>query len=294
MGQLSVRKLVEKVIKSDIRWLHAELSSKCNAWCPACPRNKNGYGLIDGLIEQDLSTDRFKEIADQLPNLTSLMLCGNYGDPLAASNIHEVIDIAIQRNLKIQIHTNGSLRTANWWADLGKKLANVDHDVWFGLDGIADVHEIYRQGTSYNKIIKNASAFIKSGGYATWQFIPYAHNEHQILTCIKASQDLGFKKFKLVKLFRNKKIAKHYRTGKEFELAPPTEIQPMIKMPAKRTAVDFKNCMHLSQPSIYLAANGKLSVCCFFGMHSGVDTLEEVLYNNLDLSHKVCLNSCGS
>mgnify|MGYP003335187616 CR=1 FL=1 len=36
---------------ADIKWAHVELSTKCNAWCPACPRNKNGFGLIDGLVE---------------------------------------------------------------------------------------------------------------------------------------------------------------------------------------------------------------------------------------------------
>jgi MoaA/NifB/PqqE/SkfB family radical SAM enzyme len=282
------------MIASDIKWLHVELSSKCNAWCPACPRNKNGYGLADGLVEQDLPTGRFNEIIDQLPCLTSLQLCGNYGDPIAASNILEVIDIAKQRNLKIQIHTNGSLRSTNWWAMLGENLSGVEHDVWFGLDGIDSIHEIYRQGTSYKKVIENAQAFIKAGGYATWQFIPYAHNEHQIIECIKTSQQIGFKKFKFVKMFRNKLIVKDYRSGKEFELAPPTNVQKMIRMPGKKSKVAVENCMYLSQPSIYLSASGKLSTCCYFGVGNGVDTIQEVLYNKLDLSHDTCLNSCGT
>ena len=51
---------------------------------------------------------------------------------------------------------------------------------------------------NYQKIIDNASAFIQAGGFATWQFVPYAHNEHQVKNCIKVSQELGFKKFKLI------------------------------------------------------------------------------------------------
>lgn len=283
------------MIAEDIKWLHVELSSKCNAWCPACPRNKNGYELIDGLVEQDLSTARVIEVLNQLPNLSAIQLCGNLGDPIIAKNIIEVINLAIERNLKIQIHTNGSLRSTLWWEELGHKLKNVEHDVWFGLDGVDSVHEIYRQGTSYKKIIENAKSFISAGGYATWQFIPYAHNEHQLIECIKTSQTLGFKKFKLVKLFRNKKIVKHYRTGKEFELLPPsTKIQNMIRMPGEKTVVAVENCMHISQPSIYLSASGKLSTCCYFARINSVDTVDELLYNKLDLTHKKCLNSCGS
>ena len=28
-------------------WLHVEPTSRCNAWCPSCPRNNRGYGLAD-------------------------------------------------------------------------------------------------------------------------------------------------------------------------------------------------------------------------------------------------------
>ena len=82
--------------KQDIKWLHVELSSKCNAWCPACPRNKSGFGLIDGLVEEDLSLEKLEQVLKQLPNLTTVQLCGNYGDPIAAANIISAIDIIKQ------------------------------------------------------------------------------------------------------------------------------------------------------------------------------------------------------
>ena len=285
---------MDKIITSDIKWLHIELSSKCNAWCPACPRNNNGYGLTEGLVEQDLSTARVTEVINQLPNLSVIQLCGNLGDPIIAKNIIEIIDLAISCKLKIQIHTNGSLRSTSWWAELGSKLKDIDHDIWFGLDGIDSVHEIYRQGTSYKKIIKNAQAFIQAGGYATWQFIPYAHNEHQIMSCIKTSQSLGFKKFKLAKSFRDVTTVRHYKTGTEFELAPPKSMPNLLRMPGKKTAVEVENCMHISQPSVYLSATGKISTCCYFSTIFAVDTVDELLYNKLDTTHKKCITSCGS
>jgi sulfatase maturation enzyme AslB (radical SAM superfamily) len=278
----------------DVKWLHVEPSSNCNAWCPACPRNKNGFGLANDLIEQDLSIERFQDIVEQLPVLEAVQFCGNYGDPIISSNIIDLIKIAKQHSKKIQIHTNGSLRTTAWWAELAKLLSDIDHNVWFGIDGLAGVHEIYRQGTSYQKIIDNAQAFIGAGGTATWQFIPYAHNEHQIKDCIKTSQRLGFKNFKLVKLYRNKKLAKHYRTGNEFELLPPTEFQQLIRMPKKNTYVDPDDCMHLSQPGIYLSANGRISTCCYFASIESFDTVEKLLYNKVNLAHYQCLENCGS
>lgn len=277
-----------------IKWVHIEPSSKCNAWCPACPRNKNGFGLADNLIEQDLSTDRVEEILGCLPNLHAVQLCGNYGDPIAGHNILDIIDVAKKYSSKIQIHTNGSLRNKNWWAALAEHLSNIDHDVWFGIDGIGDTHQIYRQGTSYSKIIDNATAFISAGGHATWQFVPYAHNEHQIRDAVKLSQTLRFKKFKLAKLYRNKTSARHYQTGKAFSLLPPTEVQSVIRMPKDFSQVNPQDCMHLTQPSIYLAADGKLSYCCYFSKTKTFDKLDALLLDSAVLAHPKCLANCGS
>jgi organic radical activating enzyme len=281
--------------KEDIKWLHVELSSKCNAWCPACPRNKNGFGLIDGLIEEDLSLEKLEQVLKQLPNLTTVQLCGTYGDPIAAANIIPAIDIIKGYVSKIQIHTNGSLRNTTWWRNLANQLSTISHDVWFGLDGLDDVHEIYRQGTSYTKIINNARVFINNGGHATWQFIPYRHNEHQLKDCIRLSQKLKFKQFKLVKLFRNKILVRHYQTGDSFELVPPKEFQHIIRMPKVNTQVLESNCMHLTQPSIYISASGKLSHCCFKHLSENLfDTVDELLYNSANLQDKICLDSCGT
>jgi sulfatase maturation enzyme AslB (radical SAM superfamily) len=283
-----------KISSTDsINWLHVEASSRCNAWCPACPRNLSGYGLDPIVIEQDLSDTRFADVLSQLPDNITIQFCGNYGDPIAAKNFMALLDLAIPKAKKIQIHTNGSLRSTKWWIELANKLANVDHDIWFGIDGLAGVHEIYRQGTDYNKIIENAQAFIGAGGYATWQFIPYAHNEHQIKDCIRESQRAGFKKFKLVKLYRNTVVARNYQTGEEFPLLPPKEFQHIIRMPRTRTQVDPSNCMHLSYPSVYLSANGKLSLCCYLARSKQFDTFEDLL-PTVDLTDKVCLTNCGN
>ena len=282
------------MIAEDVKWIHVELSSKCNAWCPACPRNTNGYGLSPWLIEQDLSIERYIEILNLLPNLEVVQLCGNLGDPIIATNILDAIAYAINRKLKVQIHTNGSLRSVTWWESLGALLKDHPHDVWFGLDGFSSVHEIYRQGTDYNKIIANATAFINAGGFATWQFIPFEHNEHQVKDCIRISQQLGFKKFKLVKLYRNIKTSRHYKTGKEFDLLPPKEFQSIVHMPWKSKEVKVSDCMHVAQPSVYLSASGALSWCCYHTHITPFDSLNELFSTTLDLTHPHCVENCGS
>lgn len=276
----------------DIRLLHVESSTKCNAWCPACPRNKSGFGLIDGLIETDLSVDRFNQVIVQLPALEIVQLCGNLGDPIAGSNFLELVDICIDKKLKLQIHTNAGLRSKSWWTSLGEKLKDVPHDVWFGIDGIGSVHEIYRQGTDYNKVIENASAFIDAGGTATWQFIPYAHNQHQVMQALKTSQELKFKNFKLVKLFRKERVqVKHWKTGEPFELEIADKLAPLIKKDNAKSQSEPESCMHLSIPSVYLDVNGHLSWCCY-RYKEYEDTVEQLLNKSLDLSNQHCIKNC--
>jgi MoaA/NifB/PqqE/SkfB family radical SAM enzyme len=281
---------------NDVKWIQIETSSKCNASCPMCARNNNGIGIVDWLVEEDISTDRVQTVVDQLPNLEMIQFCGTLGEPVIAHNFLELIAIAKQKGTRIWINTNGSLRTAQWWANLACELAEVKHDVWFGIDGLEGVHEIYRQGTNYQKIIDNATAFIQAGGYATWQFIPYAHNEHQVRDCFKLSQKLGFKKFHLVKSFRRDQQARHYKTGEPFNLKPPKKIYNIIKMPKENTHVDPSNCMQIEQSSIYMSADGRLSQCCYYALAEKFDTVEELFYNSnkADLASKRCIVNCGS
>lgn len=282
------------MIASDIKWLHVESSSKCNAWCPACSRNKSGYGLNDTFIEQDIRTDRFEEVVNSLPSLHAVQFCGNYGDPIIGNNFLELVDICIDKNIKVQVHTNGSLRNQEWWATLGSKLSAHPHDIWFGIDGIGEIHEIYRQATSYDKIINNATAFIDNGGHATWQFIPYLHNQHQIKDALILSKKLKFKNFKLVKLLRNKKEVRHWKTGEKFELSPPSDIIQIIRMPTTKLQPTIENCMHLSQPGIYMDASGMVSFCCYFRnkkyMHN---TVGELMATVPDFNDSICIESCG-
>jgi organic radical activating enzyme len=279
---------------SDIKWVHVEASSKCNAWCPACPRNDHGFGLAEGIVEQDLDPVKFESFISDIPALQGVQFCGNLGDPIAAACITELIDIAKKHAKKIQIHTNGSLRNVTWWKELAHQLIDIDHDVWFGIDGLAGVHEIYRQGTSFDKIIKNATEFINNGGFASWQFIPYKHNEHQIKDCLMLSQQLKFKKFRLAKLYRKQVLAKNYKTGKEFDLLPTESLRHLINIDRQKKTADINNCMHLSMPSIYISANGVISRCCYFTKVDVFQTVSGLLGNiKLDLSDQNCIRNCG-
>jgi sulfatase maturation enzyme AslB (radical SAM superfamily) len=281
----------------DIKWLQVENTTKCNAWCPACGRNVNGYGLHPELVVEDLDTNKFEEVLKLFPNLQAVQFCGTYGDAIAAKNVIEHIKLAKQYSRKIQIHTHGGIRNEQWWTELAELLADIDHDVWFALDGLKGVHEIYRQGTDFDKTIANARAFIDAGGTATWQFIPWAHNEHQIMACMKMSQDLGFKKFKFIKSVRQRFEGQHWQTGQPINFMPWKKDKDFNPLSNSQDEVKKENCLHLSQPSVYLNANGKLSACCWFNLARASDRFDELPDIESELSSTptiACLKSCGT
>jgi len=280
-----------------VKWLQVENTSKCNAWCPGCDRNQQGYGLAPGLIVQDLDTDRFAEILQQLPNLQTIQFCGTHGDFAAASNVLEHVELALKHSKKIQIHTHGGIRNAHWWRNLADMLKPVEHDVWFGIDGLKGIHEIYRQGTDFDKTMENADAFIQAGGHATWQFIPWAHNEHQIKDCMRESQRMGFKRFKFVFGVRRGPNAYHYRTGEPFELKDWSRTQGTNHWRLEKTQIQTSDCLHLRENSIYVNANGTVSSCCFFNLHRSCSNVNELPDLHAELTTKpslACIKTCGS
>ena len=66
----------------DIQHLHLEISSRCNAACPLCPRNFYGYPHNDGYVEHDMTLKEAQQIFSKtfLNQLNEIYINGNFGD----------------------------------------------------------------------------------------------------------------------------------------------------------------------------------------------------------------------
>ena len=185
--------------RNNAKQLHMETSSVCNAACPMCPReidprfNKKTDGV-------SLSLEKVKELFsnDFISNLESMYMCGNYGDPAAAPDAIDIFQHFRETNpnMTLGMHTNGSLRSASWWSKLGTILSRNTDYCYFGIDGLADTNHIHRVNTDFSKLIENASSFINAGGKAHWEFLVFAHNEHQVDEARLLSEKLGFVGFR--------------------------------------------------------------------------------------------------
>lgn len=266
----------------DIREIHLELTTLCNAKCPQCPRNFNGFTFNDGYPETYMTLDQAKHIFNPtfLKQLTQFTINGNYGDMVMNPDSVDIVEYLRETNsdVEIIISTNGGARNKEFW----QRLAKANTKVYFDLDGIDEVHSLYRQNTRYQTVIKNALTYIGAGGYAIWKCIKFKHNVHQIEEMRQLSVDFGFKTFELIEhgrdtgpVFNDNKELTHilgdYNGTTDFETMFVDERSESrtIDNTAWRfdpTVDDIQlGCDTLQNNRIYIAANGDVAPCCYTG-----------------------------
>ena len=182
---------------NNIQLLDIELSNRCNAACPMCARNIHGHSINPRLILDELTLDDIKNIDKKyLDNIEFINLSGDYGDPLMCKDILEIIGyLQEQTTAKICIHTNGGLRNATIWKQLGQ----WDRiEIRFGIDGLEDTNHKYRINVRWDLLMNNIKTYINAGGNATWIFLVFFHNQHQVEEARHLAKELKFNKFKTV------------------------------------------------------------------------------------------------
>jgi len=251
-----------------------------------CLRNICGGAVNPQLPLTELS---LKDIQSIFPipfikQLKRIYLCGNYGDPMIAKDTLKVFQFFRETNpkLSLSMFTNGSGQTTRWWQQLAK-LIDVVH---FSIDGLEHTNAIYRRGTNFQKIIKNAKAYLEAGGKAIWDFIVFRHNEHQVEAAQKLSQDMGFFQFVIKKTGRfysnqqsNVKTAQvvlNHKQEIEYYLETPTNKKYQNLSLQKERILSNKygnlhnylnqtpiECRVQREKSIYISAEALVFPCCW-------------------------------
>lgn len=208
------------MFKDDVKILHMETSSVCNAACPMCPREydirfdkKKDPTSLSLAQVKDLFSIKF------IQNLELMFMCGNYGDPAAAPECIDIFNYfrKVNPTMKLGIHSNGGLRSETWWKELGNVLSRDGDYCVFSIDGLADTNHIYRINTDFNKIMSNAKSFIDAGGKARWEYLVFAHNQHQVEEAKQLAKELGFERF-------NEKVSRRFNLNIG-NFKPPMEIK---------------------------------------------------------------------
>jgi MoaA/NifB/PqqE/SkfB family radical SAM enzyme len=264
----------------EIQHVHLEISSMCNAECPLCPRNFYGYPINNGYKEHAMTLQEAEKIFQPnfLLHLKSITINGNFGDIVMCPDAVKIISYFRQHNpsLTITISTNGGARNQQFWTDLAK----LNCYVHFCLDGLEDTHSIYRRNTRYNIVIDNAKTFISAGGVASWKFIVFDHNHHQIEAARELSKQLKFAAFILVDNGRDQgpvfnaekkldfylgKLPEHEVTFEKHYAMYYNLLNSLDKLsPPKPNPV---KCKVKEDKSIYVNSLGEVYPCCWLGFN---------------------------
>lgn len=294
------------MIKYDnIRRVHLELSTRCNASCPLCPRNLAGYDKDLGYPIHDMSLTEAKNIFSEpfLKQLFGILINGNFGDFVTAQDGFEIVKYFSESNpnLRIEISTNASARP-KIWPELGK-IKNLT--VGFDIDGLEDTHQLYRRNTNWNLVIRNAKNFIDAGGKAIWRMIVFDHNVHQIEDCRKLSQELGFQKFTIINDGRDSGPVYDKNGDYSHQLISfktksqhnyPARIEQWERWSRRNPvwpiepASKEKNCATKLYNEIYVTATGEVYPCCYLGFYPN-SKFERNHYGDDELLKKIVQNN---
>ena len=254
--------------------VQVEITNRCQASCPMCLRNIHGGIDNPNLILTDWTLEMFQNIFtdEVLAQISCVNFCGDFGDPIINANLIDMCQYVRDNksDMTIILHTNGSAHNAQWWASLATSLPK-NHKVIFALDGLRDTHSLYRIGTNYDMIIRNAKAFIDAGGNAEWVFIRFKHNENQVDEARSMSSELGFSKFftKDSKRFGKKFPVLDRKGSVDYYIEPPTgnNIKPVefIDLKNYKEWQNDVSCFAVDSKELYIDANGYLMPCCLIG-----------------------------
>jgi MoaA/NifB/PqqE/SkfB family radical SAM enzyme len=276
--------------KDTVQSLTVEATSYCNLHCPQCNRFTEDGFLSEKLDLAHLQFETFCQAIKPgtFPNLKSITFEGDHGDVIMHPDAKKMFEYS-STIASVTAFTNGSIRNSQWWADLAK-IKNLT--VVFSIDGLKDTNYLYRINSDWDKIIENAQAFINNGGQAEWKFIIFKHNQHQIETAKKLSQDMGFTKFYAEPSSRNFFGTKIWPVKVEGNFLYNLEMADSAPNYSLRTHVltekIYKNqefvsptCQVTTYKDLYLNFKGHLLPCCMTSMTTWMDDISSRLWVKL-------------
>lgn len=282
------------MLTNSIQFVEMEITSRCNAECPGCPRTQILRGDYPSQLSvADVTLDDVKMMlpADNFKPL-GMKLCGNLGDPIMNPQCLEIAEYILSRGFPLKLNTNGGVRTETFWSDLGKLSQRYKNklNVIFAVDGLEDTNHIYRVNVKWPAVIRNMTTYTANGGRGEWHFIPFDHNFHQTEEARGLAERLKLK-FVLRKSIRNLKVwtkkdkpevvtAAHEPIQHSAKI-DYTNLKTLIevyendrkrKPPVVNDAVyesldqagKSVNCYYTHQQSVLIDSNKRLWPCCMF------------------------------
>jgi MoaA/NifB/PqqE/SkfB family radical SAM enzyme len=247
---------------TDILGFHIEPTNICTLKCPGCARTRFINQWPQHWKNHSIDIDQLHRFINIDLCDKFIYMCGTYGDPIYHPEFHQLIDSFKQRGAQLNIVTNGSYKSADWWEHTVSMLDGNDR-VTFSVDGLPTNFTEYRINADWNTIHQAMMVCVAASCQTTWKYIPFAYNENDLLKAQELSIQIGIDKFQIDPSDRFDDLAKIYQPmvdnlGFKYQ-AQQAWKQNNIQAIAPRCTTD--NQQH------YISADGYYSPCCYVADH---------------------------
>lgn len=264
-----------------------EITSDCNAACPGCARTLNKDIL-------EINSFTFEDLKRIFPpgdySEYQFKFCGVLGDPIVNNDFLHMVKYLTDLGGYCEVSTNGGYNNAKWWEEMGSVAAKHPGllHIHFCVDGHKETNHLYRVNTKWNIVERNMTAFSQTApdSHATWIYIVFDHNEHELVTAKAHAAVLGFE-FATRTGMRNsyhqwiaqlgkkdKKVEKKITTTGKKEHSKKDVIKSLDKFIAnyKANKADKEQtqeilktviCKYIHEGEIFIAADQTMWPCCF-------------------------------
>lgn len=252
-----------------VRKLHLELTSRCQVACPMCARNLSGGRTRDNIRETEIVLGDVARWFDDsfLARLSSVLLCGNFGDPIVARDCLPIVEHIRARNpaARIAMNTNGSARPPEFWT----RLAALGVRVTFAIDGATEAsHARYRRGASLARVLGNARIFSDAGGASACDMLLFAHNDGEVAEVRRLARAAGIRRMtvKATNRFAGPEHPVLDGEGRAVDVLHPS--REAARGPAlPGTPFGLRTgpiaCRSEAELSVYVSAEGYVFPCCW-------------------------------
>lgn len=197
-----------------INWIHANLemlfrvrkvrsrplqltidsSNICQLQCPMCPTGSKQHDRPTGKANEELLMNLLKEIGEYLFTINFF----NWGEPFINSDVtFRWISAARRMGIRARVSSNLSLALSD--AQIHQICSSGIHDLIVSLDGATkETYLQYRVNGSFDRVVENLRRVVAErrrlggkGPRIIWQFLVFAHNEHEIDAARKMAHEIG-------------------------------------------------------------------------------------------------------
>jgi organic radical activating enzyme len=249
------------MLPNDVVGFHLEPTNICTLKCPGCARTRFIDQWPQHWKNHSINLDQLHEFLDIDLNNKTVMLCGNYGDPIYHPEFHELVKGLKQRKTHLTIITNGSYRSADWW-ETTVSMLDANDSVTFSVDGLPENFTKYRVNADWDTIHQAMQISVAAECKTVWKYIPFAFNENDISAAQQLGEKIGIDLFQFDPSDRFDEATAQYQPHNSY-LGSRYQSQQSWKQ--NNTQTISPRCANNQHH--YISADGFYSPCCYVSDH---------------------------